>query len=216
MISASTSILLFTRATIADRALFRAVRVSLSVSPGRGRLLLDASRGNAFQPTFQRQVEHLYDIGRSSFEAPWEQADLVLSPCASQTSLDGASASLPIFVAWLSLLCGAALEEPFYATGVAAPITGALTPAPRPYIEGKLKVADALARAATRPLSRQRVWVPEGSDFEPAETPALVIREVSSLTQAASEILGVAHRAQITARAPALAAPALPTIEERS
>lgn len=53
---------------------------------------------------------------------------------ARNAVLDGRSASLPLFVAWVSLLSGHPLPSPFLATGVSVDARDALVPAPKVFL----------------------------------------------------------------------------------
>jgi hypothetical protein len=188
------SLLLFTRADLGGRALYRAVRVGLSVRPGEGRLWLDVSGTGGFDLPWQRHLQRLADLGRRAYDLPWQSTDLFVSSKARGLVLDGASASLPVFVAWTALLAGMALPDPFLATGVALDASGALAPAPRDYIQGKLAFADAYARQIHGVDRRHPVWIPAGSEVSPDLFGALDVRRVASLTEGVSCVLGLSPR----------------------
>lgn len=188
-----TSILVFTRAALRERALFRAVRVELALSPGEGRLWIDVSRRNGADVSWQHHLRHLADVGRAHYDLPWGATDLWVSFHGEGISLAGASASLPMFVAWIALHRGAALPEPFFATGVSRE-GAALLPAPREYLAGKLAIAASLAARRGGP-ARPLMWVPAGSDLPECRPPAIELRETPSLTDAVDRILGAAQPA---------------------
>lgn len=195
MIDASdTPLLLFTRAELGGRSLYRAVRVDLSVRPGQGRLWLDVSGSGGFDLPWQRHLQRLAAVGQSAYDLPWQSTDLLVSSKARGLVLDGASASLPVFIAWTALLAGIALPVPFLATGVALDTSGVLAPAPRDYILGKLAFADAYARQRHGQERRHPVWIPAGSEVSPALFGALEVRTVASLTEGASRVLGLSTR----------------------
>lgn len=194
-ISRATSQLLFTRAEMGGRALYRAVRVSLTIRPGEGKLWLDVSGAGGFELPWQRHLQRLAVVGQRSYDLPWQSTDLFVSSNARVLVLDGASASLPLFVAWTALLAGTALPDPFIATGVALDTTGNLSPAPRDYIQGKLAFADAYARQVHGGDRRCPVWIPTGSEVDPAPFGALDVHEVESLTEGAHRVLGLSPRA---------------------
>lgn len=189
MISATTPVPLLTCAEINGRSLFRMIRVELSVRPGQGRIWVDLESAG-YDVAWQRALRHLAAVGRASHALAWDQTDLFVTSRARGLLLDGRSASLPLFVAWVSLLAGTRLPEPFFATGVALDDSSALIPAPREFIQGKLQFADAYVRQ-TFPDSRQPVWVPAGSDFESGPLSALDVRQVSTLPEATHLILGL-------------------------
>ncbi|MBU8895761.1 hypothetical protein KRR26_09105 [Corallococcus sp. M34] len=195
MPSTSTSLLLFTQADLGGRTLFRTVPVDVAVKEGQGRLWVDLSRDNAFTPTWQQHVRHLGALGRRHYVLAWDETDLHVSPRGKGVTLDGRSASLPLFVAWVALLSGQPLPTPFLATGVALDEHGEkLAPAPREYLQGKLSVADAYARqrfAASLPVP---VYVPAGSGHDPAPFTALDVRPVATLTDAVARVLGLSPR----------------------
>lgn len=192
---ASTSLLIFTAADVGGRAVFRAVRVDLSVRPGDGKRWLDLSRDSGAELTWQRHLQNLESVARSHYDLPFASTDLFCSFRGRSVVLDGASASLPLFVAWLSLLSGAALPEPFLATGVAPLGSDRLSPAPRVYLQRKLAVADACAQQLHGLARACPVWVPEGSEYDASPFSALEVREVPTLREAASRILGIEPRA---------------------
>lgn len=197
MTLASTSLLLFTSADLGDLSLFRAVRVDLSSGPGEGRLWVDLSRGNGVEIAWQRHLQRLADLAREHYDLPWDRADLSFSCRARGVVLDGASASLPLFVAWIALQSGVPLPEPFFATGVAVTGSDALAPAPRAYLQGKLDVADAYVRQVHGAATRHPIWVPRGSEYDAEERSSLDVREVGTLREAVLSILGVSPRAPI-------------------
>lgn len=191
MIKTSTSLLLFTSADIGGKPLFRAVRVDVEIVPGEGRLWVDLSRGNGFTTGWQRHLKHLVDVGRARYELPWDRIDLRISSRARGVVLDGASASLPLFVVMVALLSGASLPDPFFATGVALEGSDALSPAPRAYLQGKLAVADSIARQVHGAKDRYPVWVPAGSDYDASAVSAVAVREAPTLCDAVQQILGL-------------------------
>lgn len=195
MIQSSTSLLLFTAADTGGRAVFRAVRIDLVVTPGSGKRWVDVSRGNGAERGWQRHLQNLDVALRRRYDLPWDSTDLHCSLRGRDVVLDGASASLPVFVAWLSLASGAPLPEPFLATGVAPFGSDALSPAPRAYLQRKLAVADACARQVHGLTAACPIWVPEGSEYDASPFPALDVREVPSLPEAATRILGIHPRA---------------------
>jgi hypothetical protein len=195
MIDASdTPLLLFTCADLGGRTMYRAVRVDLSVRPGQGRLWLDVSGSGGFDLPWQRHLQRLAAVGQSAYDLPWQSTDLFVSSKARGLVLDGASASLPVFIAWTALLAGVALPDPFLATGVALDTSGVLAPAPRDYIQGKLAFADAYARQMHGQERRHPVWIPAGSEVSPDLFGALDVRAVASLTEGASRVLGLPTR----------------------
>ena len=189
-----TPLLPFTRADLGGRSLYRAVRVDLSVRPGHGRLWLDASGTGGFDLPWQRHLQRLAAVGQSAYDLPWQRTDLFVSSKAKSLVLDGASASLPVFIAWTALLAGVALPDPFLATGVALDTSGVLAPAPRDYIQGKLAFADAYARQMHGHERRQPIWIPAGSEVSPDPWSALDVRPVESLTEGVSRVLGLSPR----------------------
>lgn len=193
--ASETSLLLFTRADLGGRALYRAVRVSLAVRPGAGRLWLDVSGTGGFDLSWQRHLQRLATLGHQSYDLPWHRTDLFVSSMARALVLDGASASLPIFVAWTALLAGVALPDPFLATGVALDASGNLAPAPREYIQGKLSFADTWARQMHGDDRRHPAWIPANSDVSPEPFGALDVRPVATLTEGVLRILGLSPRA---------------------
>jgi hypothetical protein len=192
-----TSLLLFTRAEFGGRYVFRALGAELCVSAGEGRLWIDVSRQNRVDVSWQQCLLNLSHLGRTHYDLPWDRTDLHVSFRGAGLSLAGASASLPLFVGWIALLRstlgGRALPDPFFAAGVAATGSDALAPAPREYVQGKLEIADALARkrgGAARPA----MWVPEGSDFDAGSLQAIDVRQTPSLRDAVLRILGAEAR----------------------
>lgn len=186
-----SSTLVFTRAEIRERAVFRAVRVDLGLASGEGRLWIDVSRQRCADVSWQRHLQHLGEVGRAHYDLPWDRTDLCVSFRGAGLVLSGASASLPLFVAWIALLRGDALPDPFFATGVAREGSAALAPAPRAFVQGKLEVADALARkrgGAARPV----MWVPAGSDVDAGRLAAVEVRETPTLVDAVARILRAA------------------------
>ena len=189
-----TSLLVLTRAEIDGRALYRAVRVDLSVRPGGGRLWLDASGTGGFDLPWQRHLQRLAAIGRRAYDLPFQSTDLFVSSKIKGLVLDGASASLPLFIAWTALLAGVALPDPFLATGVALDTSGDLTPAPREYIQGKLAFADTYARQMHGGDRRHPIWIPAGSEVDADPFGTLDVRQVASLTEGVSRVLGLCPR----------------------
>lgn len=194
MTTEAASLLLFTAANIGNRSIYRAVSVDLWVRPGGGKLWLDVSSGNGFEGGWQRHLERLAVVGRAHYDLAWDATDLFVSARGRGVVLDGASASLPIFVAWIALLASAPLPDPFFATGVAIAGSDALAPAPRAYIEGKIGVADAISRqsSAGRPI----MYIPAGSDVDKARLSqrAVAILEVPTLRAAVQTILKITPR----------------------
>ncbi|MBN8230638.1 hypothetical protein JYK02_24290 [Corallococcus macrosporus] len=196
MLPASTQLLLFTQADVGGHALFRVVPVEVSVRPGQGRLWTDVSRGNAFTPAWQDHARHLAAVGRERYALPWDETDLHVSPRGRNVTLDGRSASLPLFVAWVALLSGVPLPSPFLGTGVALEAHGEkLAPAPREFLQGKLGVAQAYVTQVFPRAGRVAVFVPEGSGFDPAPLTALDVRPVPTLTRAVDAVLGLKRHA---------------------
>jgi hypothetical protein len=194
MSSPASRLLLFTRADSAGGSFFRSISVELSVQPGTGRLWVDLSNDNGFTPVWQQHVQHLAAVGRRRYALPWETTDLHLFPRGRKLTLDGRSASLPLFVAWVALLLGRPLPVPFLATGVALEGQEALAAAPFDYLQGKLAVADAYVRQVHPGAGRVPMWVPEGSQWDAAALSTLEVRPVASLLQAVEQILGLAPR----------------------
>lgn len=183
----------FTAADLGGRKLFRAVRLNATIAPGEGRIWLDVSRGNGFQLSWQDHARHLARVGERSFALPFRATDLFLDSPAQNLVLEGASASIPLFVAWIALLSEKPLPEPFLAAGCAdgSNQSGAVLSAPREFIQGKLEVAQAIATQIEKPAAKARFWVPSGSAYDAAALPSLEIREVASLQEAALQILGI-------------------------
>ncbi len=192
---ASVSVLAFTCAQFGARSLYRAVTLDLSLERGEGRVLVDVSRGNAFDLAFQRSLANLGDVGRAHYALPWNTTDLRLSCRGRGTVLDGASASLPIFVAWVALLADRPLPTPFLATGVATHRTDSLEPASRAFARGKVDVARAYAAQAATGSARPDFWLPRGSETEGLASGAIDLREVGSLREGVRDILGLSTRA---------------------
>lgn len=191
-----TPLLLFTLADLGGRSLFRAVTVELSTGPGDGRLWLDVSRRRGFDPSWQRHLQHLAALGRAHYDLPWSTIDLRISARAESLALEGWSAALPVFVAWLSLLSGKPLPEPFLAAGVVDERTDALLAGRRDFIQGKLAVADAHVRQRYGAGARHRMWIPAGSEHDPGRFASLDVQEVPTLREAARRILGLAPRGE--------------------
>jgi hypothetical protein len=183
-------LLLFTHADLGGRSVFRPVPLEVAVRPGTGRAWVDLSRGNGYAPAWQRHVQHLGALGRARYALPWGETDFFVSPKGRGLTLDGRSASLPLFVAWVALLSGRALPSPFLATGVVLDGQQALLPAPREYIQGKLAVADAYVRQVHPGTRRVPMWIPQGSDFTAEPLAALEVRQVPDLVAAVERILG--------------------------
>jgi len=190
------TLLVFTAADVQGRTLFRAARLELELRPGTGRVWLDVSREQGFTTVWQQHLQHLQRVGKQFFSAgpsplPWEQTDLFVSTRGRHITLDGRSASLPLFLGWLSLLSGRALPEPFLATGVV--MDGhALLPAPEAFIRGKLEVAALLAQQL-RPHGPFPVpfWYPAGSEVQAGPFPRLALKPLGSLLEGATQILGL-------------------------
>jgi hypothetical protein len=187
----ATPLLLFTLADLGGRSLFRAVTVELSTGPGDGRLWLDVSRRRGFDASWQRHLQHLAALGRAHYDLPWSTVDLRVSARAESLALEGWSAALPVFVAWLSLLSGAPLPEPFLAAGVVDDRSDALLAGKREFIQGKLDVADALVRQRYGAAARHRMWIPAGSEHDPSRLSSIDVVEVPNLREAARRILGL-------------------------
>jgi hypothetical protein len=194
MSPANATLLLFTQAEVMGRALFRPLSVELEVRPGAGRIWVDLARGNGYALAWQQHLHHLSDVGRRRYALPWETTDLHVSPRGRGLRLDGRSASLPLFVAWVALLASRPLPSPFLATGVALEDSETLAAAPREYLQGKLSVADAYVRQVLSRAERVPMWVPEGSSWDPEPLGALEVRPVASLPLAVERILGMAPR----------------------
>jgi hypothetical protein len=188
---ATAPLLLFTHADLGGRAVFRPVSLEVAVRAGTGRAWVDLSRGNGYAPAWQRHVQHLGALGRAHYALPWEEMDFFVSPKGRGMTLDGRSASLPLFVAWVALLSGRALPSPFLATGVVLDGQEALTPAPREYLQGKLEVADAYVRQVHPGVGRVPMWVPAGSGFTAEPLASLEVRPVPGLVAAVERILGL-------------------------
>ncbi|MCY1032846.1 hypothetical protein OV207_15355 [Corallococcus sp. BB11-1] len=196
----SLQLLLFTQADVGGCALFRVVPVELRVGPGQGCVWLDASRGSVFTPVWQRHVQHLAALGRARYALPWEQTDLHVRARGGSVTLDGRSASLPLFVAWVALLSGRPLPSPFLGTGVALEEHGErLAPAPREFLQGKLGVAQSYVKQVFPQAGRVAVYVPEDSGFDAHALTALDVRPVPTLTRAVSAVLGLEPRADAAA-----------------
>lgn len=190
MSSSSTQLLLLTQADLHGAPLFRAVSVDVAVRPGEGRLWVDLSRDTGYAPAWQQHLRHLAAVGRGRYALPWDEMDFFFSVRGRKVTLDGRSASLPLFVAWVALLAGRALPAPFLATGVALDAGEALVPAPLDKLQGKLAVADGYVRQVHAAAGRVPVWVPAGSQWDAAPLTALDVRPVPSLTVAAESVLG--------------------------
>ncbi|RKG77106.1 hypothetical protein [Corallococcus terminator] len=192
----SLQLLLFTQADVGGCALFRVVPVELRVSPGQGRVWVNVSKGHVFTPVWQRHAQHLAALGRAHYALPWDETDLHVCARGRNVTLDGRSASLPLFVAWVALLSGRPLPSPFLGTGVALEEHGErLAPAPREFLQGKLGVAQSYARQVFPEAGRVAVYVPEGSGFDAQTLTALDVRPVPTLTRAVSAVLGLEPRA---------------------
>lgn len=191
-----TSLLLFTAADLRGKTLYRAVRIELSVRPGTGRQWLDVSGTGGFDLPWQRHLQRLATHGEAAYALPWQGTDLFVTSKARGLVLDGSSASLPIFIAWTALLAGVALPDPFLATGVSHDASGALAPAPRAYIQGKLAFADAYARQMHGDDRRHPIWIPASSEVSSDPFGALDVRTVASLTEGVSRVLGLSPRAR--------------------
>jgi predicted S18 family serine protease len=194
MAPTTSSLLLFTAANLGDRSLFRTVQIDITMTAGAGRLFLDVSRNNGFQLGWQQHLQRLQDRGRDLYDLPWDSVDLHISPRGRGLVLDGASASLPVFVAWVALLAGKPLPDPFFATGVATPGTDALAAAPRGYIQGKLSMAADIVAARYQAMTPVEMWIPEGSDVDRTSIVGLSVREVPTLREAVREIVRVEAR----------------------
>jgi hypothetical protein len=194
MSSASTRLLLFTHADLAGRALFRPLAVEVSVHPGTGLIHFDPSGDNRYTPVWQQSVQHLAQVGAHRYALPWSTTDLHVRPKGRNLVLDGRSASLPLFVAWVSLLSDRPLPSPFLATGVVLEGREELVPAPREYLQGKLSVADAYVSQVYPAAGRVPMWVPQGSDWQAEGLSALEIRPVASLAEGVRQVLGLEPR----------------------
>jgi hypothetical protein len=181
---------LLTQAELQGAPLFRAVSVDVAVRPGEGRLWVDLSRDTGYAPAWQQHLRHLAAVGRGRYALPWDETDLFVSVRGRKVLLDGRSASLPLFVAWVALLSGRKLPSPFLATGVALDAGDALLAAPLEKLQGKLAVADGYVRQVSPAAGRVPVWVPAGSQWDAAPLAALDVRPVPSLTAAAEAVLG--------------------------
>ncbi len=190
MPSSSTQLLLLTQADLNGAPLFRAVSVEVAVRPGEGRLWVDLSRDNGYAPAWQQHLRHLAAVGRGRYALPWDSTDLFVSVRGKRVMLDGRSASLPLFVAWVALLSGRALPVPFLATGVALDAGEALVSAPLDKLQGKLAVADGWVRQLHPTAGRVPVWVPAGSQWDSGPLASLDVRPVPSLTAGAEAVLG--------------------------
>lgn len=188
------SLPLFTSADLGGRSVFRPVPVELEVRAGRGRLWVDLSRDTGYAVEWQRHLRHLGVLGRRWYALPWDETDLFFSARPRGVTLDGRSASLPLFVAWVALLSGRSLPAPFLATGVVLDGQAALTPAPREFLQGKLEVADGYVRQLHPGATRVPMWVPEGSGWSPEPLQALEVRPVADLATAVERILGLPPR----------------------
>lgn len=203
----TTSLLLFTRAEMEGHHIYRAIRTDMSVGPGDGRIWLDVSRRSCADVSWQRQLQHLSALGRSSYDLPWDSTDVRISFRPRGVQLSGASASLPLFVAWIALLQGVPLPDPFFATGVSVEASATLAPAPRAFLQGKLEAADTLARQLGRSARPHPMWVPAGSDYDPMRLSAVVVRETPSLLDGVELILGEATPAPRSRALPVEARP---------
>lgn len=190
MSSSSTSLLLLTQADLNGAPLFRLVSVEVAVRPGEGRLWVDLSRDTGYAPAWQQHLRHLAAVGRARYALPWDTTDFFFSVRGRKVTLDGRSASLPLFVAWVALLAGRPLPAPFLATGVALDAGEALVAAPLEKLQGKLAAADAYVRQVHAATERVPVWVPAGSQWDAAPLTALDVRPVASLTAGAGSVLG--------------------------
>ncbi len=190
MTTSSTPLLLLTQADLHGAPLFRVVSVDVAVRPGEGRLWVDLSRDTGYAPAWQQHLRHLAAVGRGRYALPWDGTDLFVSVRGRRVLLDGRSASLPLFVAWVALLAGRALPAPFLATGVALDAGEALVPAPLDKLQGKLLMADGYVRQVHPAAGRVPVWVPAGSQWEVGPLASLDVRPVPSLTAGAEAVLG--------------------------
>ncbi|QSQ27164.1 hypothetical protein JY651_20610 [Pyxidicoccus parkwayensis] len=190
MPSSSTPLLLLTQADLHGAPLFRLVSVDVAVRPGEGRLWVDLSRDTGYAPAWQQHLRHLKAVGLGRYALPWDETDFFFSVRGRKVTLDGRSASLPLFVAWVALLAGREVPSPFLATGVALDGSEALVPAPLEKLQGKLAAADAYVRQVHASAGRVPVWVPAGSQWDAAPLSALDVRPVPSLTVAAESVLG--------------------------
>lgn len=185
-------LVIFTAAEVQGRTLFRAARVDLHISPGAGRIWLDVSRGQGFTSVWQQALQHLNAVGRRHFPSSrWDETDLFFSARGKNLTLDGRSASLPLFIAWLSLLFHRPLPGLFLASGVALD-SELLLAAPAAFIQGKLEVAAQLARQL-QPRGPFPVpfFYPTGSEVDFDAAPDLALTPVSSLVEGATLILGL-------------------------
>lgn len=191
--NAMQPLILLTSSEVAGQPLFRASRIELALRPGTGQLWLNVSHARRFTEVWQEHLRHLQATGRRAFpHLAWDSTDLFVQARAKALVLDGRSASLPVFLAWLSLLVGRPLPDPFLATGVALD-SECLLPAPEAFIQGKLEVAEALtvqlfpSRSSPVPF-----WYPAGSEVHATKAPHLALRPVSTLLEAAEALLGTA------------------------
>ncbi|WP_164016568.1 hypothetical protein [Pyxidicoccus trucidator] len=201
MSSSSTPLLLLTQADLHGAPLFRAVSVDVAVRPGEGRLWVDLSRDTGYAPAWQQHLRHLAAVGRGRYALPWDETDLFVSVRGRRVLLDGRSASLPLFVAWVALLAGRELPAPFLATGVALDAGEALVSAPLEKLQGKLAVADGYVRQVHAAAGRVPVWVPAGSQWDAAPLASLDVRPVATLTEGAESVLGALPLRQAAAAA---------------
>jgi predicted S18 family serine protease len=209
--SSSTQLLLLTQADLHGAPLFRVVSVDVAVRPGEGRLWVDLSRDTGYAPAWQQHLRHLAAVGRGRYALPWDESDFFFSVRGRKVLLDGRSASLPLFVAWVALLAGRELPAPFLATGVALDASDALVSAPLEKLQGKLAVADGYVRQIHAAAGRVPVWVPAGSQWDAAPLTALDVRPVASLTAAAESVLGALPLRQAAPAGTTVAAPAATT-----
>lgn len=186
------TVLVFTSAKIQSRTLFRASRLELELRPGRGRIWVDVSLNRRYTEVWQQHLQHLQAQGRVTFpRLPWSTTDLYVAARAEDLLLDGRSASLPLFLTWLSLLTSTPLPDPFFAAGVCLD-RDSLVPAPAEFIQGKLEVAQKLVSQQIPPPSAPvPFWYPAGSEVNPERVPLLRLRPVSSLAEAAERLFGL-------------------------
>ncbi|MFM7201003.1 MAG: hypothetical protein ACKO6N_09455 [Myxococcota bacterium] len=190
---------LFTAADVHGKTLFRTVKVQLHLDAGNGRIHLARGHGHTFAPEWE---ETLLVLQRLLYTLPGQRSsardlnaavhfDLHIQPLGPATRLGGRSAALPLWLGWLSLLTGRALPQPFLATGVIFD-DAQLQPAPRAFIQGKLQVAEALARAHLRTHEPPvHFYYPAGSALPPVHSELLILKPLNTLFEAAEQFLGV-------------------------
>lgn len=186
---------LFTAADVQGKTLFRTVKVQLHLTPGNGRIHLASGYGHTFAPEWEETLHVLQRLLHTlPGLSPTERAlnsDLHIQPLGPATHLGGRSAALPLWLGWLSLLTRRELPQPFLATGVIFE-DAQLQPAPRAFIQGKLQVAEALARAHLRTHERPVYFhFPAGSELPSLHADLLVLKPLKTLVEAAEQVLGI-------------------------